>query len=302
MRLMHKGEPYGHLQLNKSEELDIESLSQYVRAPVSSVSRALQELEKHHVFSKNDDGIIFSRRMVRDEEQRRKANKRLRKHRVTTKKVKRQRNACETLVKRPSSSSSSLTRSKIPKKGSSLCPDDAGPGVAIWLRKENDPDDPGVLHMDADFKRHIADEVQKHSEKLDRADPDGQKNTQLTKGDYKKAFGELTHMLLKDSRLRAIPKSKLSKHRSFRALIVNHFKNRLASKRSWRSSSTHSRASPVERLVAQEMSWESGDDDSANESIAACEKEYGAHKDSELVDGSKVRYCKYNCGYYVAKK
>lgn len=61
------------------------------------------------------------------------------------------------------------------------------------------------------------------------------------------------------------------------------------------------RASPTESLVAQEESWRA-DDDATNKSIAACENEYGLHKDGELIDGSKTRYCKHNCGYYVTKK
>lgn len=62
------------------------------------------------------------------------------------------------------------------------------------------------------------------------------------------------------------------------------------------------RASPAESLVAQEESWRADDDDVINKSITACENKYGLHKDGELAEGSKTRYCKHNCGYYVTKK
>ncbi len=61
------------------------------------------------------------------------------------------------------------------------------------------------------------------------------------------------------------------------------------------------RASPADKMVAEERSWELDNGETAI-SIAACEKKHGPHKEGELKDGSKTRYCEHGCGYYVAKK
>lgn len=61
------------------------------------------------------------------------------------------------------------------------------------------------------------------------------------------------------------------------------------------------RASPTERLVAQEKSWQAGEGDQ-KESIAACEKEHGPHDADALVEGNKTRYCIHSCGYYLMKE
>lgn len=58
--------------------------------------------------------------------------------------------------------------------------------------------------------------------------------------------------------------------------------------------------SSLSNTRAEAALFESQRDDTTT-SIAACEKEHGPHKDAELKDGSKTRYCKHGCGYYVAK-
>lgn len=227
MRLMHKGEPYGHLQLNGSEKVGVESLSQYVRAPLPNVSRALQELEKHHVFSKSDAGIIFSRRMVRDEEQRRQANKRLKKHRVTKKK----RNADETPMKRPSSSSSSssLPRSKIPKGSSHAESADADswPGWfhgITWDKKKR------KVEFNEEAKRELADHLTQIAEE--------EKLRPLERSELQRGWGRLNGHLLRNSRCRG-PKS-------LPAIAVNWFENDLRDQ-------NRVRGSPAKRQKADDI-------------------------------------------------
>lgn len=68
---MHEAEPYGHLRLN-SQDLTLPVLARMVGAARREVRMALAELEHAGVFSKNDQGTIFSRRMIRDEELRKR--------------------------------------------------------------------------------------------------------------------------------------------------------------------------------------------------------------------------------------
>ena len=64
--LMHEGAPYGHLTvLNRAMSPD--DLSRLVGAPVVQVKRWLAELSGNEVYSITDSGVIYSRRMVRDE-------------------------------------------------------------------------------------------------------------------------------------------------------------------------------------------------------------------------------------------
>lgn len=66
MDLMHDGTPYGHLTAGDVPMND-EQLGRIVGIPAARARKLLTELETHRVFSRNDDGVIFSRRMVRDE-------------------------------------------------------------------------------------------------------------------------------------------------------------------------------------------------------------------------------------------
>lgn len=68
---MHEAEPYGHLRLN-GQDLALPVLARMVGASRREVRVALAELEHAGVFSKNDQGTIFSRRMIRDEELRKR--------------------------------------------------------------------------------------------------------------------------------------------------------------------------------------------------------------------------------------
>ncbi len=63
--LMHDGSPYGHLTIN-GRSIDTRTLSRLVGAEMKRTSASLKELETNGVFSRTKDGIIYSRRMVKD--------------------------------------------------------------------------------------------------------------------------------------------------------------------------------------------------------------------------------------------
>ena len=67
MAIMHDGDPYGHLT-TQGRVISDDMLSRLVGEPAAAIKRALKDLETNGVFSRTHDGIIFSRRMVRDEE------------------------------------------------------------------------------------------------------------------------------------------------------------------------------------------------------------------------------------------
>lgn len=64
--LMHEAEPYGHLVI-AGKPISPETLSNLIGVPLKAVKAALRDLDEHAVYSLTDDGIIFSRRMVRDD-------------------------------------------------------------------------------------------------------------------------------------------------------------------------------------------------------------------------------------------
>jgi hypothetical protein len=74
--IMHQGTPYGHLTLPATGEdgrKDVlrpilpHILARMVGTSTEDVQRLLEELESAGVFSRSEDGIIYSRRMVKDE-------------------------------------------------------------------------------------------------------------------------------------------------------------------------------------------------------------------------------------------
>jgi hypothetical protein len=68
LALMHEAEPKGHLLINGRKPTDKE-IGSLVGATPREVQRLTEELESLGVFSRtNAEGIIFSRRMVRDEQ------------------------------------------------------------------------------------------------------------------------------------------------------------------------------------------------------------------------------------------
>lgn len=66
MDLMHDGEPYGHLTAGDVPMTD-EQLARIVGLTLPKLRKLVAELELHKVFSRNASGVIYSRRMVRDE-------------------------------------------------------------------------------------------------------------------------------------------------------------------------------------------------------------------------------------------
>ena len=71
MNLMHDGTPYGHLKVGE-KTITPPVLARMVGAECKEVNRLLKELEQTGVLSKTKAGVIYSRRMVRDEEIRKK--------------------------------------------------------------------------------------------------------------------------------------------------------------------------------------------------------------------------------------
>lgn len=65
--LMHEGEPYGHLTV-LGRAMTPEALAKLVGESAAAVKRWLNELQSNDVCSLTDDGLIYSRRMVRDEQ------------------------------------------------------------------------------------------------------------------------------------------------------------------------------------------------------------------------------------------
>jgi hypothetical protein len=65
--LMHDGTPYGHLRVGGKVILTA-NLARIVGATLHDVEGWLQELRDAQVYSKDNHGAIYSRRMIRDEE------------------------------------------------------------------------------------------------------------------------------------------------------------------------------------------------------------------------------------------
>lgn len=65
--LMHEAEPYGHLLINGKVPSE-KQIAAVLGDSVRDVSRWLAELLDAGVYSQTETGVIFSRRMVRDEE------------------------------------------------------------------------------------------------------------------------------------------------------------------------------------------------------------------------------------------
>lgn len=63
--LMHDGDPYGHLSI-AGEAITVETLASLVGISERICRELLEELERKRVFSRLKNGVIYSRRMVRD--------------------------------------------------------------------------------------------------------------------------------------------------------------------------------------------------------------------------------------------
>ena len=67
--LMHESDRRGYLQLN-GKPVNAEQLARMTGGSTDEVSRLLQELDNSGVFSRTEHGVMYSRRMVRDERKR----------------------------------------------------------------------------------------------------------------------------------------------------------------------------------------------------------------------------------------
>ena len=65
LSIMHEAEPYGHLLVN-GKPLDARRIGAVLGGSEKQVAALLSELEEAGVFSRTDDGTIYSRRMLRD--------------------------------------------------------------------------------------------------------------------------------------------------------------------------------------------------------------------------------------------
>ena len=63
---MHEGTPYGHLKVNQKVILP-PNLRVMVGATLDQVEGWLEELESAGVFTRDEEGTIYSKRMVKDE-------------------------------------------------------------------------------------------------------------------------------------------------------------------------------------------------------------------------------------------
>ena len=66
LAFMHEAEPYGHLRLN-GKDIGQPALARMVGSALKETEHLLNELEDAGVFSRTEQGTIFSRRMVRDQ-------------------------------------------------------------------------------------------------------------------------------------------------------------------------------------------------------------------------------------------
>lgn len=136
MCLMHQGSEYGYLKVNGKVILS-SNLARMSGATLSEVEGYLGELESAGVFSRDEEGCIFSRRMIRDEQIRearaaggiKGGNPALLKGKEGSEEVDGKVNLNANLQPTPSSSSSSSSSSttKKPKQLATRLPDDWEP-------------------------------------------------------------------------------------------------------------------------------------------------------------------------------
>lgn len=65
--LMHESEKRGFLQLTTSKSIEVVHLSRMTGISPKETRKLLKELEEAGVFSRDENGVIYSRRMVKDE-------------------------------------------------------------------------------------------------------------------------------------------------------------------------------------------------------------------------------------------
>ncbi len=65
LSLLHDGDPYGHLAVN-GKERSIESVARIIGTTPKILKPLIDEMEENGLFSRSEEGVIFSRRMVRE--------------------------------------------------------------------------------------------------------------------------------------------------------------------------------------------------------------------------------------------
>jgi hypothetical protein len=115
--IMHDCEPRGYFTLNGGPITDIEA-ARMIGVTLDEYTFGVTELDKYHVMSRDSHGIIFNRRMARDEHKKQVVNIRQRRCRA------KQEESCHASVtplsRRSSSSSSSSSSISISKKEKNL--------------------------------------------------------------------------------------------------------------------------------------------------------------------------------------
>jgi hypothetical protein len=134
MFVMHESERYGHLQKNSSP-IPPEAVARRCGVTLEQYDALLSELSRAGVPSINDDGILYSRRMVRDASLRNANTKRQQKYRASSG-CKRNgsndignRNASVTPLSQHSSSSSSTSSPPLPPVGGE------GERARVWVER-----------------------------------------------------------------------------------------------------------------------------------------------------------------------
>ena len=64
---MHSGKPRGHLTLPNGQPIETDQLASLCRISFDECAKLVDELRQAKVFSATAKGVIFSRKMVRDE-------------------------------------------------------------------------------------------------------------------------------------------------------------------------------------------------------------------------------------------
>jgi len=149
MFVMHDSENYGEACIGGAPMTD-EAIARRCGTTLKTYRKCLQELDNAGVVSRKENGVLFCRRMVRDELERKQAAERQRLSRDRHGDVKEMSRPCHgdvTALSQPSSSSSSLSLQEQEKKeGKIPTGQEKEQEVGPWLRR-NHIDGPMASHV-----------------------------------------------------------------------------------------------------------------------------------------------------------
>lgn len=130
--LMFESPRRGYLQMNTGKPMNAEQIARVAGCSTDEVSRLLAELDNAGVFSRaGTDGTIFSRRIVRDQQEREGAAERQQRKRD------RESRGCHAAVTPPSQrSSSSSSPSGKTETGNAGASERGDPTEAVWTALE----------------------------------------------------------------------------------------------------------------------------------------------------------------------